>query len=225
MVIPTFFVIVLPLALFNIFHNRAPICILAKDDLYFFDSEIMEFDTANSKKAKHSCTNGCVAYHEITDMQYIPSIRKLRSSRLILKGSGFEVTVYDVGRWLVSNIKMKQKMPHDRKNILPSESSTPRARDGIWNEIWEANESGRIESIFDEHTEVLRIISDESCDMLDIVVCRNGIEICFNIDKDTVYMYVPSADIDQTFSLNDFDHVENVCEQLRELVVWGADRS
>ena len=223
MVIPLFLVIVLPLTIFSLFHNSSPICIFAKDHLYFFNSEILEFDATNSKKVKRSFTNGYVAYHEITNMEYIPPKRKILSSRLILKGNCFEITICDVGKWVMRNIKIRQNTRCNIKNTTTSDIAMHTVREGIWNELWESNQSGKIEKIFDEHTEVMQIVSDESCDTLDIIVCRNGIEICFNIDKDTIFMYLPSADVETTFSLNDFDDVKNIFAKLRELVVQNSN--
>lgn len=223
--IPVLLVIILPLALFNIFRNSSPVCVLAKDRLYFFDSDTVEFDPKNPKKEKHAHTSGSVAYSEINDIKYIPPIRKFRSSQLVLKGNGFEIAIYDLAIWVIIKINNARKIRCNIKNTICDEEAVSYVREGIWNDLWEANQSGQIEKIFDEHTEILRIISDETSDMLDIDVCRNGIEICFNLDESRVYMCVPNTEAEDTVFLSDFDSTEGVFEKMREFVVRNSNKA
>ena len=158
-------------------------------------------------------------------MTYIPPIRKIRSSRLVLKGNGFEIAIRDLAIWVIIKIKNVRKIRCNIENTLSNEEAAPCVREGIWYELWEANQNGQIEKIFDEHTELLRVISDEASDMLDIDVCRNGIEICFNLDESGVYMCVPSTEVEDTVSLNDFDRIEGVFEKMREFVARNSNKA
>lgn len=57
---------------------------------------------------------------------------------------------------------------------------------------------------------------ENSVDMLDMTLVRNGYEICFNIDEDSLYMDAMDAGVDTTIALTDIKMLDNLFAQIQD---------
>ena len=95
------------------------------------------------------------------------------------------------------------------------------ARSGLWAEIWQAYENGAFEEQLDEYTEISGMewtFEENSVDMLDMTLVRNGYEICFNIDEDSLYMDAMDTGANTTTALAEIGTLDNLFAQIQNFV-------
>ena len=93
------------LAILNRFVFGKILCVLSEEKMYYFSAE-------TRINSRHNKTNGYLEYNEIENVEFIPSslgAGAKRSSRIIISGKNFEITVWNANRSLVKKINKKKQ--------------------------------------------------------------------------------------------------------------------
>lgn len=90
------------------------------------------------------------------------------------------------------------------------------AADGLWTDIIETLESGRLETVWPSGTSVEYCSMNKTGDMIDITLERDGGTVCFNMDKDSIYICYPDSDREETQALSGFDGIEALLSYMQK---------
>ncbi len=91
------------LAILNRFVFGKILCVLSEDKLYYFNAE-------TRMNSQYERTNGYVEYSKIEEVKYIPSTVGVmgRTSKVIILGEDFEISVFNANRSLVKEINKRR---------------------------------------------------------------------------------------------------------------------
>jgi hypothetical protein len=146
------------------------------------------------------------------------------NNKLVIIGDTFEIALIAADRSLLRKIRKKQAACpplHTSVGTSLTLDLDQHARSGLWAEIWQAYETGAFEKLLDEYTEISGMewtFEENSVDMLDMTFVRNGYEIYFNIDKESLYMDAMDAGVDTTTALAEIGTLDNLFAQIQNFV-------
>lgn len=197
------------------------LCVFTEDRLYYYG---MEFAEVSGKKRKVLSDVGSVLFTEITDYEYLPGTRSFRvPSRVVLYGTNFELTISGAGRHFIRQLEKAQMANIGREPVETGVSDAPDTqtvqhdRHGLWKEIWQSFETGALEDMLGAYT--IRLMEgNESLDVIDIAVERNGQEIAFNIDESSIYLYAVDTEKDQTIPYEQLSGLDALFSAMREFI-------
>ncbi|MBQ7939287.1 MAG: hypothetical protein IJ281_02805 [Clostridia bacterium] len=207
---------------------RKLLCILGEDRLYFFRAAFTKYYENSPRKTTMLHCSGSLPYFAIADMKNAIRWERSRYSgstnnKLVIIGDTFEIALIAADRSLPRKIRKKQAAcPPLHTSVgtsLTLDLDQP-ARSGLWAEIWQAYETGAFEKLFDEYTEISLewTFEENSVDMLDIILVRNGYEIYFDIDEESFHMDAIDTGVDTTIALADIKTLDNLYAQIQNFV-------
>lgn len=217
------------LFIFDRLWGHKLLCILGEERLHFFRAELTKNYNDSPRKTTMPHCSGSLPYSAITDMK--SAIRwghsrysNSTNNKLVLIADAFEISLIEADRSLRKKIRKKQTAcpplhtSVDTSLILDLDQPI---HSGLWAEIWQAYETGAFEKLLDEYTEISGMewtFEENSVDMLDMTFVRNGYEIYFNIDKESLYMDAMDAGVDTTIALTDIKTLDNLFAQIQAFV-------
>lgn len=206
------------------------LCILADDRLYFFKAEVIEL-YSNSIRKKRTYCDGSVCYSEIRNFEYIAPVRSsifskpTQPSQVVFYGAEFQLTIQRASKGLIKKVKAKQGRALELREIqdaLITINHIKPTRSGLWNEIWCSYENSAFEELFDSETDIFTLENDDVHDSIKMTVSRNGHDISFHIDEETLFMYSYDNDIDKTVSLGDIADLESFFALMQNFVFQNS---
>ena len=209
------------LLIFDRLWGHKLLCILGTERLHFFRAELTKNYEDSPRKTTMLHCSGSLPYSAIMDMKNAIRWEHSRYSgstnnKLVIIGDAFEIALIEADRGLLRKIRKKQAAcPPLHTSIgtsLTLDLDQP-ARSGLWAEIWQAYEAGVFEELLDEYTEISEMawtFEENSVDMLDMTLVRNGYEIYFNIDEESLYMDAIDAGVDTTVALTEIKSLDNL---------------
>ncbi len=202
--------------------------VITEDTLYFFHAEAEIYKTSGSSKKIHYRGSGSVPLSEILSMK-VTYLRqtKHRTPRLVLEGETFTVMAAGEGRYAMWTIRQAQaKLPDaDSSNaysdpVIPSTPpfSVASDRNGLFGEVWNLFTSDQAADFFDEGITLAECLFCEEDGMIDIFVTRNGQDICFNLDNETILMSDDDGE-DETVELTEFVDLDALKARMNHFIV------
>lgn len=110
----------------------------------------------------------------------------------------------------------KKKKDSTRKSVEKTESFLP--RECLFAEVWDLFKSFPDPAFFDEGITLTECIFREEDGMIDIFVMRNGQNICFNLDNETILLSDDDGE-DVTVELTEFVDLEDLRSRMNHFVV------
>ena len=111
--------------------------------------------------------------------------------------------------------KRKEDIPESKKKqkaeIIPQ-------REGLFAEVWDLFKSAENPAFFDEGIILSECLFREEDGMIDIFVIRNGQDICFNLDNETILMSDDDGEY-KTVELTKFADLEDLRVRMNHFVV------
>ncbi len=190
--------------------TRHVVCVLSDDRLYFFDCEVIRKKSSSPKSERKGYASGSILYSDIKNIDFFRmkydygfNSAYITPSSIVIHGEGFSVRMA-ARRALINKINEKCNKHIVAISEDQSEFSADEKLQGLWGDILTALESGKFETIWTSDISVEYCTLDIDGEMIDITLDKNDITICFNIDKDSIYVcYLPS-DRDDTVQLSHF---------------------
>ncbi len=191
-------------------YSRKPVCSLSDNRLYFFNCEVIKRKNPNSKSESRGYASGSILYSDIKDIDFMRvrydcfgRSHTITPSSIVIHGEDFSVTIF-ARRSLINKINEKCNkhivaISEDQDEMPASEKPQ-----GLWGNILTAFESGQFETIWTSDISVEYCSLDIDGEMIDITLDKNDMTICFNLDKDTIYVCYPPSDKDDTVQLSNF---------------------
>ncbi len=112
-----------------------------------------------------------------------------------------------------------KRMQHQRELIETQIKQWTLERTGLFREIWERYEMHRFAGWFDEQTTV-DYLADQ-CNAIDLTVFRNGCEVSFNFDEESIYMTANEGtgqNVSKTVPMTDLADLSAVKELVRTFI-------
>lgn len=187
-----------------------PVCALSDDRLYFFNCEVIKRKVLNGKSESKGYTSGSIPYSDIKDIDFLrmkyDSLNRshtITPTSIVIHGEDFSVTIF-ARRSLIKKIDEKCNKHIFDISKDQNEAHTDEKPQGLWGDILTAFESGKFETIWASDISVEYCSLDIGGEMIDITLDKNDRTICFNLDKDTIYVCYPPSDKDNTLRLSTF---------------------
>lgn len=213
------------LAILNKFCIGEIICILAEDRLYYFDALV-------ENREKKERTNGYIYYSNIKNIELAPGELKLlffKLSVIVVHSDGFKLTIGgNRKRSLIRQIKKKQKEMSGNVIATDYVEFTPEpVRIGLFKELWDDYEQGKMRAEFERICQVVMLTDKYNINTIDISVIKNGCDMQFNVDEESIYMYANGEtdfECDKTVMLTDIYNVENFYNIISEFIEENSKR-
>lgn len=111
--------------------------------------------------------------------------------------------------------KRKEEDPQSKKTV---KTEIVPQREGLFAEVWDLFKSTSNPAFFDEGITLAECLFREEDGMIDIFVIRNGQDICFNLDNETILMSDDDGE-DKTVELTEFADLEDLRVRMNHFVV------
>ena len=110
-----------------------------------------------------------------------------------------------------------------RKEDIPESKRKQKAeinpqREGLFAEVWDLFKATPSPHFFDEGITLTECLFREEDGMIDIFVIRNGQDICFNLDNETILMSDDDGEY-KTVELTEFADLEDLRVRMNHFVV------
>jgi len=202
--------------------------VITEDTLYFFRAEAELRKDPDSRKKTHYQGSGRVPLSEIRSMKvtYLYPHSTRRTPRLVLEGEGFTITAAGEGRYVMWRIRKAQAKlaGMDPTAIPPAAPATDTVtaeetyvREGLFGEVWTLLESDSAPDFFEEGITITECLFREEDGMIDLFVTRNGQDICFNLDNETILMSDDDGE-DETMELAEFADLEELKTRMNHFI-------
>ena len=221
------------LFLLDHFWLKKVLCVFSGEELFFFEAIVIEFNRAKNTKKESFCS-GSVAFDDIKYMEYVPSVTKwmlgkrriARREYVILKGTDFQVQIFEGTKGLIKKIRKMQNSQVDIISVadLPDFDKLKHERHGIWKTIWDAFEDGAVVNLFDKNTAITEFNHKEEDNAITLIVEKNDCEITFNIDEDGLYMFSDYDNSVVEISFSEIPDIKTFYAYLREYVDKNAEQ-
>ncbi len=198
--------------------SRAPVCALADDKLYFFHCEVTRYKSTTGISESTGYTNGSLLYSDIKVMEFLRmeySRRVITPSRIVVRGDGFSVTVFAY-RSLIKKINEKTDKPIAVNLDGQNEPIVDEKPQGLWGDVLAAFENGKFETMWSSDVSVEYCSLNIDGDMIDITLDKNGAAICFNMDKDSIFVCYPPSDKEESLPLAHFSCIDELFSYMRK---------
>ncbi len=146
---------------------------------------------------------------EFLRMEYNHRTRSIIPSRIVLRGDGFSVTVFAY-RSLIKKINEKTDKPIAVNLDDQNEPIVDEKPKGLWGDVLTAFENGKFETMWSSDVSVEYCTLNIYGDMIDITLNKNGAAICFNMDKDSIFVCYPPSDKEETLPLSRFSDIDEL---------------
>ncbi len=191
--------------------TRHVVCVLSDDRLYFFDCGVTRKKARPQKSEHRGYASGSILYSDIKNIDffrmkyeyYNHRSHYITPSSIVIHGEGFSVTIA-ARKSLIKKINEKCNKHIFAISEDQNESPVDKKPQGLWGDILTAFENGKFETIWASDISVEYCSLDIDGEMIDITLDKNDRTICFNLDKDTIYVCYPPSDKDNTLRLSTF---------------------
>lgn len=199
--------------------DRHIVCILGSDRFYFFRSQVSKFTAIGRKSKKINYCSGTIFYSDIKEITFIKKkwfgnrYQCSLPSRIVLHGNDFEI--------IIPAFKCMINKLNKRQDVIPSVvevSKETQYPTGMWGDILRTFDNGTFETLWDTNgdIDIYHCIFEENA--IDIAIRIKNVEVCFNIDDSTIYMFYPDSDESKTTLLTEFRNIESLLQYMKACI-------
>ncbi len=124
-----------------------------------------------------------------------------------LKKQQVFVNVYTGTKIIKSYPKENEKKDSQHQTLIKQAKANA---SGLWADVINAYENKQFETMWGSDISVEYCSMNQCGDMIDITIDNNGTIVCFNMDKDSIYISCPENDRDKTLELSTFPDFDSL---------------